>query len=112
MSQLKVELEEFLREDPWTDELPREAWEVVESGDWTDCHKAESREDIVKHKPSGRLFSVDLYRTGDYWQGYETELSEVTEVEAYEAVVTKYRPVKLLSATIPAMSKAKAATDE
>lgn len=106
------ELKGFLKEDPWTDELPSDTWDVIENGDWTDCHKAESREDIVKHLPTGRLFEVQLFRTGDYWQGYETELSDVVEVEPYETVVTKYRPVKLLSATVPAMSKAKVVSDE
>lgn len=106
------ELKEFLTENPWTDELPSDTWSVIENGDWTDCHKAESREDIVKHVPTGRLFEVQLYRTGDYWQGYETELQDVVEVEPYEVMVTKYRPVKLLAATVPAMSKAKVVSDE
>lgn len=105
-------LKEFLAEDPWTYELPSDTWEVVKVGDWKDCHKAESREDIVKHLPTGKFFEVQLYRTGDHWQGYETELSDVVEVEPYEELVTLYRPVKLLAATVPAMSKAKAVSDE
>lgn len=111
MSLLK-ELKDLLQAEPWTDELPRESWEVVESGDWTDCHKAESREDIVKHTPSGKFFSVDLYRTGDHWQGYETELTDVTEVEPFEKVITAYRPVKLLDVTVAAVSHAKAVEND
>lgn len=105
------DMKSFLIEDPWSDELPNE-WDVIESGDWTDCHKAESKEDIIKHLPTGRFFEVSFYRTGDHWQGYETEFSGAEEVEPYEAVVVLYRPVKLLDVTVPAMSKAKAVSNE
>lgn len=111
MSNPLDDLKSLLNEEPWSDELPDE-WDVVESGDWTDCHKAESKEDIIKHLPTGRFFEASFYRTGDHWQGYETEFSSVVEVEPYEAVVVLYRPVKLLAATVPAMSKAKAVSNE
>lgn len=111
MSNPLDDLKSFLIEDPWSDELPDE-WDVIESGDWTDCHKAESKEAIIKHLPTGRFFEASFYRTGDYWQGYETEFSGAVEVEPYEAVVVLYRAVKLLADTVPAMSKAKAVSDE
>lgn len=106
------ELKELLTEEPWTEELPRESWEVVEAGDWTDCHKAESRTDIILHKESGKYFQVELYRTGDHWQGYETEFSDAIEVEPFEKVVTAYRPVKLLDVTVAAVSTAKAVSGD
>lgn len=111
MSNPLEDLKSFLIEDPWSDELPDE-WDVIESGDWTDCHKAESKDDIIKHLPTGRFFGASFYRTGDHWQGYETEFLGAVEVEPYEAVVVLYRPVKLLAATVPAMSKAKAVAHE
>lgn len=92
MSILK-ELQEFLTEDPWSDELP-EQWEVLEDGDWCDNHKSEAKSDIIKHLPSGKIFQADFYRTGDYWQGYETELTDVCEVEPYQVLVIKYKAVK------------------
>lgn len=104
-------LQSLLRDNPWSDELPDE-WEILEDGDWCDNHKSEAKEDIVKHLPSGKIFRVSLGRTGDYWQGYETEFYDAEEVEPYEAVVVLYRPVKLLDVTVPAMSKAKAVSNE
>lgn len=111
MSKLLDTLKSLLIEQPWSDDLP-EDWEIVESGDWTDSHKSESKTDIVKHTASGKFFEVDFYRTGDHWQGYETEFSGACEVEPYEAVVVLYRPVKLLDAVVPAMSVAKAVSHE
>lgn len=111
MSKLIDDLKSQLIEQPWSDDLS-EDWELIESGEWTDSHKSESKSDIVKHMPTGRLFEVDFCRTGDYWQGYETEFSGAQEVEPYEAVVVLYRPVKLLDVVVPAMSKAKAVSDE
>lgn len=111
MSNPLEDLKSLLIEDPWSYELPDE-WDVIESGDWTDCHKAESKDDIIKHLPTGRLFEASFYRTGDHWKGYETEFSGAVEVEPYEAVVVLYRPVKLLASTVPAMSKDKAVAHE
>ncbi|ALK86953.1 hypothetical protein [Yersinia phage vB_YenP_AP10] len=115
MSQLSIELKaqltEQLSENPWSDELS-DGWAVVEDGDWTDSHKSESKTDIVKHHGSGKFFRVGFYRTGDYWQGYETEFTDVVEVEPYEKVITAYREVKLLDVVVPAMSVAKAASHE
>lgn len=111
MSNPLEDLKSFLIENPWPEELSDE-WNIIESGEWTDCHKSESKEDIIKHLPTGRFFEASFYRTGDYWQGYETEFSGAVEVEPYEAVVVLYRPVKLLAATVPAMSKAKVVSDE
>lgn len=105
------QLEAQLRENPWSDELSDE-WEILEDGDWTDNHKSESKEDIVKHLPSGKIFQVALGRNGDYWQGYETEFYDAVEVEPYETTVVLYRPVKLLDVVVPAMSKAKAVAHE
>ena len=110
MSLLK-ELKELLTEEPWSEGLP-DGWKVIEDGDWTDSHKSESKTDIVQHTESGKFFRVDFYRTGDYWHGYETEFSDVVEVEPYEKVITAYREVKLLDVVVPAMSVAKAATHE
>lgn len=111
MSNPIEDIKSELNENPWSYDLS-DIWDVVEEGDWTDGGKFETKEDIIKHLPSGKLFEASFYRTGDHWQGYETELSSVTEVEPYEATVVLYRPVKLLAATVPAMSKAKAVSDE
>ena len=100
-----------LHENPWSYDLS-DIWDMIEEGDWTDSGKYETKEDIIKHLPSGKLFEASFYRTGDHWQGYDTELSSVTEVEPYEALVVLYRPVKLLDATVPAMSKAKEVSNE
>ncbi|QID21025.1 hypothetical protein [Escherichia phage RDN8.1] len=107
MSKLIEDLRSQLIDNPRSGGLSAD-WELIESGEWTDSHKSESKADIVKHMPTGRLFEVDFYRTGDHWQGYETEFSGAVEVEPYEAVVVLYRPVKLLDVVVPAMSKAKA----
>lgn len=96
---------ESLTEEPWSSDLPQ-GWVVVKDGDWTDCHKSESKTDIIKHVESGLLFRVEFSRTGDYWQGYETSFDDIVQVEAYQKVITAYRDIKTqpLEATI-AMAK-------
>ncbi|AEJ81493.1 gp5.8 [Erwinia phage vB_EamP-L1] len=96
MSKIINELEESLKENPWVDELP-EAWMTIKSGDWTDEGKFGSREDIVQHALSGRYFAVYTTRTGDHWQGHETEFESAVEVEPYTKTVTAYRKVKEVS---------------
>ena len=110
MSLLKElkELKELLTEEPWSDELP-DGWKVIKDGDWTDSHQSESKTDIEQHTESGKFFRVDFYRAGRCWQGYETESSDVVEVEPYEKVITAYRR---LDVVVPAMSVAKVATHE
>lgn len=108
MSNPLEDLKSSLIENPWSDELSDE-WNVIKHGDWMDCHKAESKEDIIKHLPTGRLFEASFYRTGDHWQGYETELSSVHEVEPYKVVVIKYRAVETPEPAAPAMCKPKVA---
>lgn len=97
------ELKELLNEDPWTDELP-DTFEVFEEGDWTDEGKTESKGDVVKHLPSGRFFQCFFSRYGDHWQGYETSLDDVAEVEPYTKTITAWRKVTIKAATL-AMAK-------
>jgi len=101
MNKLLKELSELLTENPWSDDLP-EGWDIVESGDWTDSHKSESKEDVVFHAATRRHFMICFSRTGDHWQGYETEFVDAFEVEPYEKVITAYRKVnsEVLPATI------------
>lgn len=109
MSNPIEDIKSDLHENPFSYDLS-DAWSVVEEGDWTDGGKFETKEDIIKHVPSGKLFEASFYRTGDHWQGYETELSSVHEVEAYEAVVIKYRAVETPEPyTAPASCKPKVA---
>lgn len=88
------ELQELLSENPWSDELP-EQFDVVKGGRWTDVGKSESKVDIVQHLPSGKFFECDFSRSGDHWQGYETEFYDAVEVEPYSEVVILYRKVAL-----------------
>lgn len=108
---LLSELRQLLIEEPWSDELP-EDWKVIDCGDWYDSHKSESKCDIIQHIPTGKFYRVDFYRTGDHWQGYETEFVDACEVEPYQKTITAYRVVKLLAVTEPAMSVAKVVSDE
>lgn len=81
MSELiRKELNELLIEQPWSDDLP-EQFEVFEDGDWTDGGKYEYKEDVIKHLPSGTFYFASFYRTGDHWQGYETECTSVQRCE-------------------------------
>lgn len=93
-------LKELLNEEPFVDELP-EDWEIASSGEWTDGGKFEMLEDVVRFKPTGQLFCVNFSRHGDYWQGYETELDSVVEVEAYQKTITAYREVNPFDAIEP-----------
>lgn len=95
-SLLLTELTESLIGDPYTDFLPN-GFDVIECGYWVNCHKAESRSDIVHHSESGTFYCCSFYRTGDYWRGYETELSDVHEVEPYQHMVTSYRAKEKLN---------------
>lgn len=108
---LTVELNNLLTDEPWSGELPSD-WKVIEDGEWYDSHKSESKADIIQHIPTGKFFRASFYRTGDYWQGYETEFAGAGEVEPYEKVITAYRDVKLLDVVVPAMSTAKVVSDE
>ena len=91
--ELMKTIAESLTENPWSDELP-DAFTVVDSGDWTDSHKSESKTDIVRHDASGLHFQIELSRIGDHWQGYETEFVDVFHVEPYQKTITAYRVVK------------------
>ncbi|URX37649.1 hypothetical protein FNPHOIGM_00012 [Dickeya phage DchS19] len=91
--ELMKTITESMTENPWSDELPDE-FTVVESGDWTDSHKSESKTDIVRHNASNQFFQIELYRTGDHWQGYETEFVEVFQVSPYVKSIIAYSPIK------------------
>ena len=98
------ELKELLNEDPWTDDLLSTDWLVEFSGNWEDNHKSEAKFDVVRHKESGRYFGCHFSRTGDHWQGYETSLDDVAEVEPYTKTITAWRQVTVKAATL-AMAK-------
>lgn len=89
MCELLKKLEADLKENPWSDEL--EGFTIVESGDWTDNHKSECKEDVVQHIESGRYFMVFFDRTGDHWQGYETDFGSAVEVEPYQKTITAWK---------------------
>lgn len=85
----EVKLTALLTDEPWSDELPEE-FEVMVSGDWTDAHKSEIKEDIIKHLPTAQFFRVYFSRYGDHWQGYETSYEGLQVVEPRQVTVIEY----------------------
>lgn len=85
MSDTVIDILESLRDSDghiciW--DMPEE-FTVVEEGDWTQEHKYQSAEHIIKHKLSGRHFCVSQSRSGSYhsdWYYGESDLSEVKQV--------------------------------
>lgn len=76
---ISKKLFEELKENPWSDELSSD-FEVFEDGDWTDEGKTEGKVDVIKHLPSGKFYEAFFTRSGDHWQGYETDVDAVREV--------------------------------
>ena len=72
-------------------DLPEE-FKCVEEGEWTQEHKSQSAEHIVKHVASERHFCLNQVRYGSYhsgWDYYETGVTEVKQVTE-TVVVTKW----------------------
>lgn len=76
------------------EELPDE-FELIDDGDWTQEHKYQIQESIVKHKPTGKYFLLVSTRWGDYYSGFECDRTEVVEVERVEeqVITVRYYPI-------------------
>lgn len=85
MSDTVIDVLEYLRDSDghiriW--DMPEE-FTIVEEGDWTQEHKYQYAEHIIKHEPSGRHFCISQSRSGSYhsdWYYGESDLSEVKQV--------------------------------
>ena len=69
-------------------------WEVVEEGEWTQDHKYQHKESVVKHVPTGKYYSYGISRSGspftDWYYSYEDgDFPDLTEVEKKERVITE-----------------------
>lgn len=79
--------------DICTHDLP-EGFELVDEGEWTQEHKYQSAEQIVKHTLTGRHFCLSRSRCGSYhtdWYYSRTLITEVVKVEK-TIVVTVWEP--------------------
>lgn len=43
-----------------------EGWEEAEEGDWTQDHKYQMCENVIRHIESGRCFQISASRSGSY----------------------------------------------
>lgn len=75
-----------------------DVWELVHDQHDTHSRWAEERSAVVKHLPTGRLFSFgyrsaccDNSSNGEPWD--YSGADDLIEVEAYTEPVTKYRPL-------------------
>ena len=69
-------------------------WEVVEEGEWTQDHKRQHKESIVKYVPTGKYYQYEISRSGspftDWYYSYEGgDFPDLTEVEKKERVITE-----------------------
>ena len=68
-------------------ECGSDVWEVVEDGVWTQDHKYQYKESVVKHIPTGKFYLYGVSRSGspftDWYYSYEygdyPDLCEVTQ---------------------------------
>jgi len=88
----KTELREVCYED-------HEDFETVSEGDWTQEHKYQYRDIVVKHLPTNKFFSFYIHRSGsyhtDWYYSYDDEGAELTEVHKVSRTVTveEWEPV-------------------
>ena len=69
-------------------------WEVVEEGEWTQDHKYQHKESVVKHVPTGKYYHYEISRSGspftDWYYSYEDgDFPDLVEVEKKERVITE-----------------------
>lgn len=69
-------------------------WEVVENGEWTQDHKYQHKESVVKHVPTGKFYHYEISRSGspftDWCYSYEDgDYPDLVEVEKKERVITE-----------------------
>lgn len=69
-------------------------WEVVEDGEWTQDHKYQHKESVVKHVPTGKFYHYEISRSGspftDWYYSYEDgDYPDLVEVEKKERVITE-----------------------
>lgn len=83
------EIEAILKE-VHIEDMPDE-YEIIEEGTWEQEHKYQHSYVILKHLPSATFWGVSLTRYGTYWEGYETEVSDVRRVEPREETITVIR---------------------
>ena len=75
--------------------LDTENFEVIEDGDFVSEGKYEHKESVVRHKETGKYYSVFQSRTGSYFTDYEFENDlEAVEVEPVEVTKTIYKVIK------------------
>ena len=69
-------------------------WELVEEGEWTQDHKYQHKDSVVKHKPTGKFYHYEISRSGspftDWYYSYEDgDYPDLVEVEKKERVITE-----------------------
>lgn len=69
------------------EELP-EDFDIVEEGDWTQDHKYQHSEGVVRHKDTNRFFRISRSRYGSYHTSWYYGEAHVCEVERREETIT------------------------
>ena len=69
-------------------------WELVEDGEWSQDHKYQHKESVVKHVPTGKFYHYEISRSGspftDWYYSYEDgDYPDLVEVEKKERVITE-----------------------
>ena len=69
-------------------------WEVVEEGEWTQDHKYQHKESVVKHVPTGKCYHYEISRSGSpftdwYYSHEDGDFPDLVEVEKKERVITE-----------------------
>jgi len=62
--------------------------------DWEDYGKFQKSTGIIQHFEKGFFLAVCRERVGSSWEGWETKVSDIYQVEPVEVKHIEYRPVK------------------
>lgn len=68
-------------------DLPHE-FAVVEEGEWTQEHKYQQAEHIVKHNESGKHYSLNQSRSGSYHSSWYYDATDIVEVKQVTETIT------------------------
>ncbi|NVZ18545.1 hypothetical protein HX794_02695 [Pseudomonas costantinii] len=68
-------------------------FELIEEGEWTQDHKYQHCDFIVKHTETGKFYEFSISRSGsyhtDWYYSYEDEEADLTEVQKVTKTFTR-----------------------
>lgn len=91
---MKMKLtENQMRSILWREDIEGFDYELIEKSEWEVEDKYQTCEVIFKH--NDKFYSFYAYRTGNYYQGYETEFWDDEALEVTKKAYTSYRWIQV-----------------